>query len=407
MGRPGRRPTADPPCRLSSPAFADPARRQATRIAAHSDAVIGVTSGLKPRVIGVYGAIAAFALGQSDAARCSAAAQLATQYEGLVLFAGQKPYPTWRQALPPPDESRSRSARDGAGRRGVERRCSPSRADLSFVRSFSGIGFGVAALGLAGFLVTLTSRPAPPPKTAAPLCRPRRLRLRLWRPRLQIPPTRRSSPRSAFTARTAADPNRRSSAGQSRRRVAAEFGALLSSCSRRLAKRLRRRSVPCAVSAARIRRRSSTWRRPGTPRLATTNRPPSTTFRRIPCICRTACVWKPIRVSAIGSTTPVSWMSAITARRPRASINSRCGNLLFHGVQALRLNPIGAGFTFNRVGLLAHPYMLGPEWGFQRLRVLQEPTTSSCAPFKAAKSNGSRSWRTGREALARSGLSQA
>ena len=33
---------------------------------------------------------------------------------------------------------------------------------------------------------------------------------------------------------------------------------------------------------------------------------------------------------------------------------------LFHGVQALRLNPIGTGFTFNRVGLLAHPYMLGP-----------------------------------------------
>ena len=33
---------------------------------------------------------------------------------------------------------------------------------------------------------------------------------------------------------------------------------------------------------------------------------------------------------------------------------------LFHGVQALRLNPIGGGFTFNRVGLLAHPYMLGP-----------------------------------------------
>jgi len=33
---------------------------------------------------------------------------------------------------------------------------------------------------------------------------------------------------------------------------------------------------------------------------------------------------------------------------------------LFHGVQALRLTPIGGGFTFNRVGLLAHPYMLGP-----------------------------------------------
>jgi Protein of unknown function (DUF2778) len=33
---------------------------------------------------------------------------------------------------------------------------------------------------------------------------------------------------------------------------------------------------------------------------------------------------------------------------------------LFHGVQALRLNPIGDGDMFGRNGLLAHPYMLGP-----------------------------------------------
>ena len=32
----------------------------------------------------------------------------------------------------------------------------------------------------------------------------------------------------------------------------------------------------------------------------------------------------------------------------------------FHGVQALRLNPIGDGELFGRAGLLAHPYMLGP-----------------------------------------------
>jgi Tlde1 domain len=32
----------------------------------------------------------------------------------------------------------------------------------------------------------------------------------------------------------------------------------------------------------------------------------------------------------------------------------------FHGVQALRLNPIGDGPLFGRAGLLAHPYMLGP-----------------------------------------------
>ena len=34
---------------------------------------------------------------------------------------------------------------------------------------------------------------------------------------------------------------------------------------------------------------------------------------------------------------------------------------LFHGVQALRLNPVGGeSGIFGRVGLLAHPYMLGP-----------------------------------------------
>ena len=33
----------------------------------------------------------------------------------------------------------------------------------------------------------------------------------------------------------------------------------------------------------------------------------------------------------------------------------------FHGVQALRLNPIGEGGLYGRAGLLAHPYMLGPK----------------------------------------------
>jgi Protein of unknown function (DUF2778) len=33
---------------------------------------------------------------------------------------------------------------------------------------------------------------------------------------------------------------------------------------------------------------------------------------------------------------------------------------IFHGVQALRLNPVGNGDLFGRAGLLAHPYMLGP-----------------------------------------------
>jgi hypothetical protein len=34
---------------------------------------------------------------------------------------------------------------------------------------------------------------------------------------------------------------------------------------------------------------------------------------------------------------------------------------LFHGVQALRLKPVGSGDIFGRAGLLAHTYMLGPK----------------------------------------------
>jgi hypothetical protein len=33
---------------------------------------------------------------------------------------------------------------------------------------------------------------------------------------------------------------------------------------------------------------------------------------------------------------------------------------LFHGVQALRLLPVGNGELYGRTGLLAHTYMLGP-----------------------------------------------
>jgi hypothetical protein len=33
---------------------------------------------------------------------------------------------------------------------------------------------------------------------------------------------------------------------------------------------------------------------------------------------------------------------------------------LFHGVRAIRLEPVGDGNMYGRVGMLAHPYMLGP-----------------------------------------------
>ena len=44
---------------------------------------------------------------------------------------------------------------------------------------------------------------------------------------------------------------------------------------------------------------------------------------------------------------------------------------LFHGVQAIRLNPVGEGGLYGRAGLLAHPYMLGPNGELERLRIRQ------------------------------------
>ena len=34
---------------------------------------------------------------------------------------------------------------------------------------------------------------------------------------------------------------------------------------------------------------------------------------------------------------------------------------LFHGVQAIRLDPVGGSNMYGRSGILAHPYMLGPD----------------------------------------------
>jgi hypothetical protein len=34
---------------------------------------------------------------------------------------------------------------------------------------------------------------------------------------------------------------------------------------------------------------------------------------------------------------------------------------LFHGVQAIRLNPVDGSNMYGRAGILAHPYMLGPD----------------------------------------------
>ncbi len=55
---------------------------------------------------------------------------------------------------------------------------------------------------------------------------------------------------------------------------------------------------------------------------------------------------------------------------------------LFHGVQALRLIPLGGGDVYWRTGLLAHTYMLGPNGDFERMCVLQELQRIFAGPSK-------------------------
>jgi Protein of unknown function (DUF2778) len=45
---------------------------------------------------------------------------------------------------------------------------------------------------------------------------------------------------------------------------------------------------------------------------------------------------------------------------PPHTYNLTMREALFHGVEAIRLNPVGSGNIFGRAGLLAHTYMLGP-----------------------------------------------
>ena len=153
-----------------------------------------------------------------------------------------------------------------------------------------------------------------------------RLRLRLGGWALRVPPARRSSPRSAFP-RLEPPPiqigvPRRKTLRQGRLRDSTTLVA--AAIAPRSCSAGRSRAV-AASSASRV-GAAGQPRRP-----LTTNGPRSTTSPRTPCICLTARVWKPIRVWATGSTTPVSSMSAITARRRRTSINSRCANRSFMG----------------------------------------------------------------------------
>ena len=83
------------------------------------------------------------------------------------------------------------------------------------------------------------------------------------------------------------------------------------------------------------------------------------TSRRAPSTCRTARGSRPIRAWATGYDPRHVDERARGATPPHLyELTLREGS--FHGVQAIRLNPVGEGGVYGRAGLLAHSYMLGP-----------------------------------------------
>jgi Protein of unknown function (DUF2778) len=268
------------------------------------------------------------------------------------MFAGQQPYPTWPQALPPPDDP-------GPGVLATE----PVGAKLNGVSSGASrfrtppivlvIVLGLAALASVGFVGTVMLRPSAAPETAVAL------------PPLVLAPPPLAEVASNSPSQTI-EPERLSG------------------------------TEPPPIQIG-VSQRAS---------LEAAPPPASTTILAPPPLPRDAAApdvlaplppprpleFEPPAKPATGydGWTAVYDISAHTVYLPdgtRLEAHSGLGDRLddpryvderdrgatpphlyeltlreslFHGIQALRLTPIGEGFSFDRVGLLAHPYMLGP-----------------------------------------------
>jgi len=86
----------------------------------------------------------------------------------------------------------------------------------------------------------------------------------------------------------------------------------------------------------------------------------STIFPLEPFICRMARAWRRILVLGNRLDDPRYVHERMHGATPPHTYNLTMREALFHGVEAIRLNPVGNGNIFGRAGLLAHTYMLGP-----------------------------------------------
>ena len=88
--------------------------------------------------------------------------------------------------------------------------------------------------------------------------------------------------------------------------------------------------------------------------------PRSMTSKRMSSICRTASGWKRIPAWVSGSTIRIMSTPRCTVRRRRMSTISRCATDCSTASRRFGSTPVGDTSMYGRDGILAHPYMLGP-----------------------------------------------
>ena len=274
------------------------------------------------------------------------------------MFAGQKPYPTWGRALPPPEDSvpdpiaTSPVCEDLKGVFAGGRRA-------PVVPIVLGISLVLAALIPVGLLIILMLRPAATPKIAAPL------------PALVAlpPPLLDSASQTMESDRLSAIEQGPIQFGAPRQESLEATPPPDSTTIIRPSPLPSDRAPPIVLAPLPPPRPLESPPPPRPLEVAPPPFKPGTAYDQWTAVydISTHTVYLPdgTRLEAhSGLGDRIDDPRYVNERdhgaTPPGVYHLTLRESLFHGVQALRLNPIGGGFTFNRVGLLAHPYMLGP-----------------------------------------------
>jgi hypothetical protein len=287
-----------------------------------------------------------------DPFEASGAAQLAKQgkREARPMFCGQQPYTTWPQALPPDDPDPRLPATEPVGARFNGGSSGGGRSHTLPLVLLTVLG--LAALASVGFVGILMLRPSAPPQTAVALppllSAPPLAQLASSSPSQTIGPERLSGPEpppiqfgvSEQASVEAAPPPHSTTilvSPPSARNAASADGLAPLPPPRPL------EFEPPAKPAAGYDR----WTAVYDISAHTVYLPDGTRLEAHSGLGDRLDDPRYVDERDRGATPP--HLYELTLRES-----------LFHGVQALRLTPIGEGFSFDRVGLLAHPYMLGP-----------------------------------------------